>query len=213
MKEGIRDYIVGLGADDIGFAKVEDYQRPASPPIESLPPGTRSLIVLAFREFSAVDSPSPQMAMNGRLDVMEYSRSIGYRLARPLWDAGHLHRGAHRPGAPFGSASRSESLHWLRSVRRSLPVRGSGRGGQDPSGQVRGHQSAVRSARQHRLLVALRCGGPRGAQRYAPQPRVPQPLPGGIHRPAVLLLPLPGCLPGRPRLKPLSGACGAGKEG
>lgn len=84
MKERIRDYVMGLGADDVGFARVEDYQSPASPPIESLLPGALSLIVFAVREFSSVDSPSPQMAMNGRLDVMEYSRSIGYRLTRHL---------------------------------------------------------------------------------------------------------------------------------
>jgi epoxyqueuosine reductase len=88
-RDGLRDFILGLGADDAGFACVGDYRSPASPPIESLLPGARSLIALAFREFSAVDSPSPQMAMNGRLDVMEYSRSIGYRLTRHL--EGDLH--------------------------------------------------------------------------------------------------------------------------
>lgn len=84
MKEGLRDYVRGLGVDDVGFAKVDDYHSPASPSIDSLLPGARSLIVLAFREFSAVESPSPQIAMNGRLDVAEYARSIGYRLTRHL---------------------------------------------------------------------------------------------------------------------------------
>lgn len=84
MSGELRGAIMGLGADDVGFAKIDDYQSPASALVESLLPGARSLIVLAFREFSAVDSPSPQMAMNGRLDVMEYARSVGYRLTRHL---------------------------------------------------------------------------------------------------------------------------------
>jgi epoxyqueuosine reductase QueG len=82
MKNRMRDFALGLGADDVGFASVDDYRSPASPPIESLFPGARSLIVLAFRELSTCDSPSPQMAMNGRLDLMEFTRSACYRVAR-----------------------------------------------------------------------------------------------------------------------------------
>jgi epoxyqueuosine reductase QueG len=40
------------------------------------------MIVLAFRELAACESPSPQMAMSARLDLMEFSRSTCYRLAR-----------------------------------------------------------------------------------------------------------------------------------
>jgi epoxyqueuosine reductase len=82
MKETIRKFVLGLGVDDVGFASVGDYQSPNSPSIGSLFPGAKSMIVLAFRELSACDSPSPQMAMNARLDLMEFSRSACYRVAR-----------------------------------------------------------------------------------------------------------------------------------
>lgn len=82
MKENIRELAMGWGVDDVGFASVNDYRSPRSPSIESLFPGARSIIVMAFRELSACDSPSPQMAMNARLDLMEFSRSTCYRLAR-----------------------------------------------------------------------------------------------------------------------------------
>jgi epoxyqueuosine reductase len=82
MKESIRSFVLSLGVDDVGFASVDDYRSPNSPSIESLFPGARSMIVLAFRELSACDSPSPQLAMNARLDLMEFSRSSCYRLAR-----------------------------------------------------------------------------------------------------------------------------------
>jgi epoxyqueuosine reductase QueG len=82
MKEGIRNFALSLGVDDVGFASVDDYSSPNSPAIDSLFPGVRSLIVLAFRELSSCESPSPQLAMNGRLDLMEVSRSTCYRLAR-----------------------------------------------------------------------------------------------------------------------------------
>jgi len=82
MKESIRSFILGLGVDDVGFASVGDYRSPNSPSIESLFPGARSMIVMAFRELSACESPSPQLAMNARLDLMEFSRSVCYRVAR-----------------------------------------------------------------------------------------------------------------------------------
>ncbi|HTY20219.1 MAG TPA: hypothetical protein VMC44_01155 [Geobacteraceae bacterium] len=82
MKERIRRFTMSHGVDDVGFALVKDYRSPNSPAIDSLFPGARSMIVLAFRELSSCESPSPQLAMNGRLDLMEFSRSTCYRLAR-----------------------------------------------------------------------------------------------------------------------------------
>jgi epoxyqueuosine reductase QueG len=82
VKDRLRSFALGLGVDDVGFAAVADYRSPASPPIDALFPGARSLIVLAFRELSACESPSPQLAMNGRLDLMEVSRASCYRVAR-----------------------------------------------------------------------------------------------------------------------------------
>jgi epoxyqueuosine reductase len=82
MKNVIRDYVLRLGVDDVGFASVDDYKSPRSPAVESLFPGARSMIVMAFRELSACECPSPQLAMNARLDLMEFTRSACYRVAR-----------------------------------------------------------------------------------------------------------------------------------
>lgn len=84
MKETIRNFVLSVGADDVGFAAADDYQSPNSPPLQSLFPGVRSMVVMAFRELASCDSPSPQLAMNGRLDLMEFSRSACYRVARFL---------------------------------------------------------------------------------------------------------------------------------
>lgn len=82
LKDNIRNFVLDLGVDDVGFASVDDYQSPRTPSIESLFPGARSMIVMAFRELSACESLSPQLAMNARLDLMEFSRSTCYRVAR-----------------------------------------------------------------------------------------------------------------------------------
>src|SRR5512135_1024288 len=82
MKDVIRNFVLSLGVDDVGFASVDDYKSPRSPAVESLFPGARSIIVMAFRELSACESPSPQLAMNARLDLMEFTRSACYRVAR-----------------------------------------------------------------------------------------------------------------------------------
>jgi epoxyqueuosine reductase QueG len=82
MKEELRSFALGLGVDDVGFAAVGDYRSPASPPIEALFPGARSIVVLAFRELSSCESPSPQLAMSGRLALMEVSLASSYRVAR-----------------------------------------------------------------------------------------------------------------------------------
>ncbi|MBI5015251.1 MAG: epoxyqueuosine reductase [Deltaproteobacteria bacterium] len=83
-KQTIRDYALTLGVDDVGIASAADYVSPRSPRLEALLPGARSLVVLAYRELSTCESPSPQVAMNGRLDLMEFSRSANYRMARFL---------------------------------------------------------------------------------------------------------------------------------
>jgi epoxyqueuosine reductase len=84
LKVVIRNFVLDLGADDVGFASVDDYRSPRTPPIESLFPGAKSIIVMAFRELSACESPSPQLAMNARLDLMEFTRSTCYRVARHI---------------------------------------------------------------------------------------------------------------------------------
>ncbi|MDW7710905.1 MAG: 4Fe-4S binding protein [Deferrisomatales bacterium] len=87
-KETIRRFALDLGVDAVGFAAAEDYRSPISPPLESLFPGVRSLVVLGYRELSTCESPSPQLAMTGRLELMEFTRSCDYQVARFLERSG-----------------------------------------------------------------------------------------------------------------------------
>lgn len=84
MKEAIREFVLEMGADDVGFGSASAYRSAASPPLETVFPRARSFIVIAYRELSSCESPSPQIAMNGRLDLMEFSRSCNYKVARRL---------------------------------------------------------------------------------------------------------------------------------
>lgn len=82
MKEKVRGHALELGADDVGFASADGYASPKSPPLSRSLDGAKTLVVTAYRELSSCESESPQIAMNGRLDLMEFSRSVNYRLAR-----------------------------------------------------------------------------------------------------------------------------------
>jgi epoxyqueuosine reductase QueG len=84
MKEKIREFVTGLGVDDVGFAGAKDYGSPQSPALAGIMPGVRSLVVMAHREPDNCESDNMQIAFTGRMDVMEYSRSCNYRLARFL---------------------------------------------------------------------------------------------------------------------------------
>ncbi len=82
MKEKIRKYVLAEGGDDVGFVAAADYDSPLSPALESILPGVKSLVVIAYRELSSCESDNKEIAMNGRLDVMEFSRSLNYKVAR-----------------------------------------------------------------------------------------------------------------------------------
>lgn len=84
MKEKIKNYAMSLGVDDFGFAAVADYQSPQSPKIGTIFPEAKSILVACVKEMSHVDSPNPQIAMNGRMDIMEYARSTTYKISRFL---------------------------------------------------------------------------------------------------------------------------------
>ncbi|KKM10435.1 4Fe-4S ferredoxin [Clostridiales bacterium PH28_bin88] len=84
MKERIRRFVTGLDVDDVGFAASRDYLSPRSPELESIFPGVKSLVVLAFKELANCESENMPMAMGGRLDLMEFSRSSSYKTARFL---------------------------------------------------------------------------------------------------------------------------------
>lgn len=82
MKKRIKEFALGLGADDVGVAPVERYDSPRSPAIKDLFPEARSMVIMAVREMSHCESPSPEIAMTGRLDIMEFGRHSSYELAR-----------------------------------------------------------------------------------------------------------------------------------
>ncbi|MHB8170530.1 MAG: 4Fe-4S binding protein [Thermincolia bacterium] len=84
MKEQIRQFALETGVDDVGFVAVADYHSPRSPKVEAIHPGAKSMVVLAYRELSTCESDRKEIALNGRLDLMEFSRSCNYKLARFL---------------------------------------------------------------------------------------------------------------------------------
>lgn len=84
MKEEIKQFARDAGADDVGVASPAAYDSPRSPALESVFPEVRSLVVLAYRELANCDSELMHTAMNGRLDLMEFSRSCNYKTARFL---------------------------------------------------------------------------------------------------------------------------------
>ena len=84
MKEEIKNFALELGLDDVGFASASDYQSPNSPPLTSIFPQVKSLIITALHELDNCESENPQIAFNGRIDLVEFSRSANYKLARFL---------------------------------------------------------------------------------------------------------------------------------
>ena len=74
----------GLGVDDVGSRRRPRIDSPRSPELKSVFPGAGHMVVLAYAELASCESENMQIAMNGRLDLMEFSRSCNYRLARFL---------------------------------------------------------------------------------------------------------------------------------
>lgn len=81
MKNKIREYALSLGVNDVGFANIADYDSPRTPDLKALFPEVKSLVVCVLREGSHIESLSPQIAMSGRMDIMEFGRSINFKLA------------------------------------------------------------------------------------------------------------------------------------
>lgn len=84
MKKHIREFALNLGIDDVGIATAADYQSPRSPKLDTIFPGAKSIIVMAFKEPSSYESSNMQVAMSGRIDVMAFSRPCNYRMVRFL---------------------------------------------------------------------------------------------------------------------------------
>lgn len=84
MNKEISDFILGMGVDDVGFARAADYNSPKSYELSRFLPGVNSIIVLAYRVLSSCESPSWSAALNGYLDLGAFARSTTYRVARFL---------------------------------------------------------------------------------------------------------------------------------
>jgi epoxyqueuosine reductase QueG len=82
MEKRIKAFALDMGVDDVGIAAAARYRSPLSPPLDALLPGAAAMVVMAYKELSSCESPSPQIAMNGRMDLMEFSRSCNYKMAR-----------------------------------------------------------------------------------------------------------------------------------
>src|SRR5665811_333563 len=84
QKEKVKDFALGLGVDDVGVATAVDYRSPRSPELKSVFSGVESLVVMAYKELASCESENMQIAMNGRLDLMEFTRSCNFKLAKLL---------------------------------------------------------------------------------------------------------------------------------
>lgn len=82
MKETIREFALGLGVDDVGFAAVSDYDSPRTKKIDEIFPDAKSMVIMVMREMSHCESPNPQIAMSGRLDIIEFGRHCTFLLGR-----------------------------------------------------------------------------------------------------------------------------------
>lgn len=82
IKEEIRDYASSIGADDVRFGSAADYNSPLSKKLDFLFPECKSLIVMAFREESNVESASKIVAASGRVDFIEFMHGASFKMTR-----------------------------------------------------------------------------------------------------------------------------------
>jgi NADPH-dependent glutamate synthase beta subunit-like oxidoreductase len=82
IQDTIRAYVLSLGVDDVRFANAADYDSPLGPKLDSIFPACKSLIVMAFRDESNVESSHKVVAAGGRIDFVEFMHSSSYKVAR-----------------------------------------------------------------------------------------------------------------------------------
>ncbi len=126
IKSKIGSYIMDLGVDDVGFANIKDYSSPQSPNIESIFPEAKSIIVMVFRETSSCESPRSAIAMNGRMDLMEFSRSCSYKATRFLEREFDARAIAVPVSYPLDMSSKSMGLIGEVSLRHAAHAAGLG---------------------------------------------------------------------------------------
>ena len=80
-KEQIREYALGIGADIVGFASIEDYENKGAVAADAVLPSAKSMVVCGYREINgAVDSLNDRSMMASRMAEMELNLSC---LANP----------------------------------------------------------------------------------------------------------------------------------
>lgn len=126
IKDWIRDYALKLGADDVGFASITDYNSPQSPDILGLFPTAKSLVVMAFKEAAHCVSPSNSIAMNGRLEITEFIRYCSFKLTRFLEREFHIHAMSVPSSYPLDMNSTAKGLIGEVSLRHAALAAGLG---------------------------------------------------------------------------------------
>ena len=82
-KEEIRKKAFEIGADDIGFASIDDYKSPRSADPKKIMPGVKSIVVLAYRQTDGgLDTDNMRVAMAARIGIMDYSKGQSYEMCR-----------------------------------------------------------------------------------------------------------------------------------
>ena len=84
-KEDIRQYVMNLGADVVGFTTIADYCSPLSPEPQKILSDVQSMVVMGYRENNgAVESSNTRISMASRMGGMELSLKNNYLIARHI---------------------------------------------------------------------------------------------------------------------------------
>lgn len=83
-EQEIRDFVLDLGVDDVGFADIHDYNSPKSDDIDTFMENGKSIIVLACKVLSSCESNHWSTALNGYSGLKEFLGAASYRVARFL---------------------------------------------------------------------------------------------------------------------------------
>lgn len=83
-EQEIRDFILSLGVDDVGFADIRDYKSPRTDDVMAFLSGGKSIIVLACKVLSNCESSHWSTALYGYNILKEFLESTSYRVARFL---------------------------------------------------------------------------------------------------------------------------------
>lgn len=80
----IRDFVLSLGVDDVGFADIHDYKSPKTDDVTTFLDGGKTIIVLASKVLSSCESSHWSTALYGYNILKEFLESSSYRVARFL---------------------------------------------------------------------------------------------------------------------------------